>query len=207
MMDKDTSSITGMEVKIVNFLLQNSGEQFAVREIARKMKVDYKHVHSTIQKLAKKNILRKMRKANVDLCSLNLKENLSAVYYTESERTRMFLEAHLDLKEFFKSVTNRVKTNFYILLVFGSFAKGKEHKNSDLDLLIVSTTRSTSEEIERIISNEALFLKRKVQSVFLDEKEFSANILDRSMNVVKEALKNHVLIFGAESFYQEVKKL
>ncbi len=200
------TSITGLEIRILRFFIEHIIEQFAIREIARNTKIDYKLTHSTVQKLAKKNILTKKRQANVDLCSLNLGHDLTELYYVEMLRKRDFLDTHKELKSFFKSVQEKIKTPFYSLVVFGSLAKGTETKSSDLDLLVIASSRSTGEEIVRIISSEALLLKRKVQPIVLDEKEFIQSLAGKELNVVVEAFKNHIIIAGVEGFYRGVHK-
>lgn len=200
------TSLTGLELRIIVFFVEHITESFAIREIARKTKIDYKLTHTTIQKLAQKNILLKKRQANVDLCSLNLRNDLTQVHYVEMLRAQDFLRKHHELNIFFKSTMEKIREPFYTLLVFGSYAKGTEAKHSDIDMLIITPSREPGEEIERIINTESIFLKRKVQTIVLDEKEFTANLSDKKLNVVQEAFKNHVIITGVESFYNGVKQ-
>ena len=201
-----TSPLTGIEVRIASFFIENVSEQFAIREIARQTKIDYKRTHSAIQKLVKKGVLTKKRQANIDLCSLNLRGDLTTCYYVEMLRAKYFLDKHTELKSFFQSIKEKVKTTYYSLVVFGSFAKGKETTTSDVDLLIVAPNRPVGEEIERIITSEGLLLGRKVQPIVLDEKEFVENLASKKLNVIVEAFKNHIIITGVEGFYNGVKQ-
>ena len=198
--------LTGLEIHILSFFLENITEHFAIREIARKIKVDYKHVHSTIQKLAKKKIIIKKRQANIDLCSLNLKNDLIHIYYVEMLRSIDFMNKHKELKFFFQSIQEKIKTGFYSLVVFGSFAKGTETINSDLDIMIITPSRNIGEEIVRIINAEAILLKRKFQFVVLDEKEFIKSLESKEINVATEAFNNHIIIQGFEIFYHGIKQ-
>ncbi|VVB81387.1 Nucleotidyltransferase domain protein [uncultured archaeon] len=200
------TSLTGMELRIIAFFIEHITETFAIREIARKTGIDYKLTHATIQKLAQKNILLKKRQANVDLCSLNLRNDLTQVHYAEMLRAQEFLKKHHELSIFFKSIMEKIKETFCTLLVFGSYAKETERKHSDVDILIIAPSREPGEEIERIINTESVFLKLKVQTIVLDEKEFIANLSDKKLNVVQEAFKNHVIITGVEPFYNGVKQ-
>jgi len=200
------TSFTGMEIALTKFFLNHITEQFGIREVSRLTKTDYKLVHLTVQKLVKKGVITKERKANLDLCSLNLKGDLTYINFVEMLRKRDLLSKHKELNAFFEDVLNKVKEAYFTLAVFGSFAKGKEHKNSDLDLLIIAPTMGVAEEIQRVISSESLLLKRKVQSIVLDEKEFVSNLSDKKLNVVVEAFKNHVIIMGVEPFYNGVKQ-
>ena len=177
-----------------------------MRELARQTKTDYKLAYSTVQRLLKKDVLKKKRIANIDLCSLNLKNDLTNVYYVEMIRAKNFLDKHKELKLFFAMINEKVKTAYATLVVFGSFAKEKETKISDIDLLIIAPKRAVGEEIERIVSNEAVLLKQNVQSIVLDEHEFVENLASKKLNVVVEAFKNHIIITGVEGFYNGVKQ-
>lgn len=195
-----------LEIRIMRFLLEKITDQFAIREIARQTKIDYKLVHSTIQKLVQKKVLIKKRHANIDLCSLNLKADLTATYYVEMLRAKEFLGKHSDMKMFFANVLGNMKALYYTLVVFGSFAKGKETRASDLDMLIIAPTRAIGEEVERMMNHESLFLKRKIQSIVLDEGEFVENLASKKLNIVTEAFKSHIIIAGMEGFYNGVKR-
>ncbi len=197
---------SALEVRIVTFFLAHAGESFGVRELSRKMRVDYKMVHTAVQRLAKKGVLLKKRQANLDLCSLNIKRDLTWVYCGEMLRANDFLKAHSELISFFNSVKEKVKTLFYSLIVFGSYAKGTETAHSDLDLLIIAQSRELGEEIERIISAETIFLKTKVHAIVLAEAEFTAGLKEKKPSIATEAIKNHIIIAGTEAFYNAVRQ-
>ncbi len=197
---------SALEVRIVIFFLANAGRSFGIRELSRKMKTDYKMVHTAVQKLSKKGILIKKRQANLDLCSLNITGDLTWVYCGEMLRANEFLKTHDELASFFNNVKDKIKTVFYSLVVFGSFAKGTETKNSDLDLLIIAQSRELGEEIERIISAETVLLKTKVHAIVLAETEFTAGLKEKQINISTEALKNHVIIAGIEAFYNALRQ-
>lgn len=203
----NSTSFTILEIALIKFFLGHITERFGIREISRLTKTDYKLVHSTIQKLVKKSVVVKERKANLDLCSLNLKGDLTYIGFVEMLRKNDFLSKHKEFNTFFEDMLYKVKELYFTVAVFGSFAKGKEHRRSDLDLLIIAPTRSIAEEIQRIINSESLLLKRKVQSIILDEKEFVSNLADKKLNVVVEAFKNHIIITGVEPFYNGVKQV
>lgn len=199
--------LTGTEIKIIGFFLQHMIESFAIREIARKTNLDYKQAHSAVQKLVKNKVLLKERHANLDLCSLNFKNDLTTIYYVEMLRKDEFLQKQKELGIFFTDIKKKIKELSYLLLVFGSFAKGRETKHSDLDLLIVAPNKNIGEEIERVINGQALFLKRKIQCLILDEKDFLDNLSSKKLNVVVEAFKNHLILNGVEIFYNGVRQV
>lgn len=201
-----TTSLTGLEIRVIKFFLENTMQQFGIREIGRKTKTDYKLVHSTVQKLAKKQIIIKKRQANLDLCSLNLKGDLTGVYYAEMLRAKEFVKHYPEFESFFEKIIQKCKDMFYSIIVFGSYAKGTPTKFSDIDILVITPIRDKGEEIGRIIHTENTFIKTKANYIVLEEKEFTSALAEKQLNVQKEAFKNHVIIAGVEPFYNTVKQ-
>ena len=200
-------SLTGIEIKLITFFIGNITGKFGIREISRKIKIDYKLVHTAVQKLVKKDVLIKQRQANLDLCRLNFSVDPHYVLYCEMLKTKAFLGQHKDLREFFGNLHDNVKNIYYTLAIFGSFAKGHENKNSDLDLLIIAGNKETAEDINRTINSESIILKRKIHIIAISEDDFIKNLGDKKLNVIAECFKSHIIITGAEAFYNGARKV
>ncbi len=201
----DITPLRSLEVRILKFFLEHINGSFAIREIARMTNMDYKLVHTTVKRLVQRKSLEKKRHANLDLCSLSFSD-MASIFYVENLRKEEFLQKNRELRIFFQDVLESIKEQYYTLLIFGSFAKKTEKKNSDVDLLIISPERGRGQEIERIINAKTLLLKRQVQVIVLDENEFINNLSSKKLNVVKEAFQHHLILFGAEAFYAGVKR-
>ncbi|MFH1065197.1 MAG: nucleotidyltransferase domain-containing protein [Nanoarchaeota archaeon] len=199
------TSLTKAEITIISFFIDNIQKEFGIREISRNIGTDYKNTYATIQWLVKKGMLLKRRQANIDLCSLNLKEGSTEICFVEAIKSKKFMEKHRTIRDFLNTVMNKTRHMYYSIVVFGSFAKGKETKSSDLDILIITPEKSIAEEIERIITAEAVTVAAGIHTIAISEGDFIANLADKKPNVVIEAFKNHIIITGAESFYNGVK--
>ena len=80
-------------------------------------------------------------------------------------------------------------------VLFGSFAKGKEHPRSDIDLAIYLNPLSQEKEIE-VIDRILLSTERDINILRLDDEE-------ESPFVVQEALKGvHLVEPDREVYYQ-----
>ncbi len=207
MVNLTSQQLTKTEIELIIFLLEHITEKFGIRELSRKIKMDYKLVHTTIQKLVKKEVLVKQKQANLELCSLNLNHNSPYILYCEMLRSKSFLESHKDLKQFFDNLQGNIKNSYYSLAIFGSFARSQEHKNSDLDLLIIAPDKEIAEEINRVVQSEAIVIKRKIHTIAIAEDDFIKNLADKKLNVVVECFKNHLIITGAEAFYNGIRKV
>jgi predicted nucleotidyltransferase len=76
-----------------------------------------------------------------------------------------------------------------LIILFGSYAKFRAKKDSDIDLYVETTNRSVKKEIESINSK----IKVKIGPFKNDSL------------LIKEIIKNHVIIKGVEEFYAKTK--
>src|SRR3989339_525528 len=76
------------------------------------------------------------------------------------------------------------------ILLFGSYAKGKERETSDIDLLIINRKGEKSLSFSRY---ETLF-KKKINPLFITPAELRQMLKEETENVGKQALREHILL-------------
>ena len=94
------------------------------------------------------------------------------------------------------------KSSFFILIVFGSYAKEQVRKDSDLDLLVIVPNQKQAEIIEKVISSIARISPIKIHETIITEKSFALMSQKKELNVVLEAKDKHILIYGNELYYK-----
>ena len=99
------------------------------------------------------------------------------------------------IKEIVEKITLNIKG---IGIIFGSYIKGIEKKESDLDIFIAG--KYNKEEIKRISKNLGIDISVKCYPIKVFEKSINKDIL------LREILKNHVVFVNAEQFIQKVLK-
>ena len=87
-----------------------------------------------------------------------------------------------------------------IVILFGSYAKKTENEKSDIDLMIINKDGKKSLSFSKY---EILF-KKKINPVFITEKEFKQMIKEKAENVGKQALTNHLILNNPERFWEMV---
>ena len=87
----------------------------------------------------------------------------------------------------FLDITKKSKNNLIIL--FGSYAKGIPKEDSDIDIYIETNDSKIKEDIEKI--NDLISVKTG---------KFNPEDL-----LIKEIIKNHVIINKAEEYYEKIK--
>src|SRR3989339_818482 len=83
----------------------------------------------------------------------------------------------------------------FIMLLFGSHAKGLAEKNSDIDILTIGGD-------EKKISSELSLFPYKIHLTSISYKEFINMAKSKEFTVVSEAIKNNIIFIGIEEYYR-----
>ena len=184
------------ENKIIRAFLEENKEM-TIREIAKGIRADYRITHIAVQRLINKKIIKVKSVGKSSFCSLNQSYYGLEIYQAEAERKDNLLK-NKNINQLYKEVISKINTTLFIFLIFGSYAKGKATKASDIDLMFISNEKDFEDRIQEILS---LLPLRTHISVFT-EKEFQNMLFSRESNVVKEAVYNYIIIYGIENFYR-----
>src|SRR3990167_3192316 len=122
--------------KILQLFIEE-GEPKTIRQIAKQIKADYKITYTATQRLAGQNILKTQTVGKSTVCTLNGSYYSKEIYEAQDERRKEALR-NGDINQLSKELMSHVGTSFFVLLLFGSYAKGRHTKASDIDLLFIS---------------------------------------------------------------------
>ena len=92
----------------------------------------------------------------------------------------------------------KVKSGFFVFLVFGSYAKGRPTKSSDIDIMFISNDENFEGKIQNITS----LLPIKTHVLVFTEEEFIRMKDSKKSNVVKEGMGNNMILYGIENYYR-----
>jgi predicted nucleotidyltransferase len=156
-----------------------------IRGIAKSMNTNQMTVSRRIKELENQNI--------VDF----RQEGKNKVYFLkdtiEKNEILKMLEHHklieiITKKPIIRKVVGNIRDNKKIKLaiLFGSYAKGNETKESDIDLYIETQDRNLKKEITLINSKLSVKIGK----------------FDKTNLLVKEIIKNHIIITGVDRYYE-----
>ena len=173
--------------KVLFLFLGDYSKQFYLREISKLSNIPLKTTHRLVSSLEKDKILKSMVSGKNKYFKLNLDNIQTKLYLLEAEihKTAIFIEKYPLFKIFLKELITSS-----LLIVFGSFAKFKANKYSDLDILIVSKAK------------EVLpfhLLGYNLHKIGLSEKDFIKAVEDNE-TLIKEIAENHIIL-NNHSFY------
>ncbi|MEK6892245.1 MAG: nucleotidyltransferase domain-containing protein [Nanoarchaeota archaeon] len=175
------------DLDILRLFLGGYNRQFYLREISRLTGIPLKTTQTKILHLEEGNILKSTISGKNKYFRLNL-DNIQTKFcllQAEINKTQSFIEKY----PLFKIFINEIKTNTP-LIVFGSFAKFKAGKDSDLDLLIIS------KEKQKLPFH---LLAYKIHKIELSESDFLQS-MEKQENLIKEIEENHIILNDHSSY-------
>ncbi len=184
------------ESKIIRLFIGNK-KQRTIREIAKCIKSDYRITYIAVQRLINKKILISQTVGNSTLCKLNDLYYGVEIYDAENKKREELLR-NKNIMQLYKELMNKIKTSFFMLIVFGSFAKKIQNKTSDIDLIFVSNEKNFEEKIHSIIS----LIPIKIHALVFTEEEFIRMKDSKELNVVKEVINSNIILYGIENYYR-----
>jgi len=197
-------NITPTQLEIIGYLINQENPQ-NIRGLARELNKSYALVYNNLEDLRKKYIISKQNIPPTQIISLNKNIPLDVLIEAEKKRTGKFIERKKWLQLFVKDILSSTESIFFVLLIFGSYAKNKQTKKSDLDLLVIIPKKEGIKVMETALKGS--YTKIKKQIVIVDEKDFLEMIKKPTkFNVGNEAIKHHLILYGFEQYYQLLRK-
>ncbi len=114
--------------KVLNLIADEPYRKFYLREIAKILKISPSSAKKALDRLKKLNLTKEENIANLRIVSGNMEERLLKQIKITSNI------------EFVKPLIKKLEPSISVIL-YGSFAKGENDQQSDIDLLVVSNKK------------------------------------------------------------------
>lgn len=153
-------------------------------------------VQIALKEFQKQDIVKTKETGDVITYSLNLNNNLTLSYLNlinESEINKSKIP-----KNILEDIKNRIfkHTQFFILIVFGSYVKNGITKKSDLDIAVIVESEQTKKEIAPYLET---IKRREVTPIdyhIFTRVEFLEMLKADFENVGKQIFKNSIIHYG-----------
>ncbi len=175
------------ELEVIALYSSNYKAEFYLRQIAKLSKLPLKTCQNTLINLEKEKILKSKIDGKNKYFSLNLDNIQTKSYLLQAEIFKLdnFLNHYPEFKTFLKSIHSNVS-----IIIFGSFAKMKPDKDSDLDMLVLSKK-------EQKFPNH--LISYKIHQINLSEDSFKKAISEKEA-MIKEIEENHIILNNPSSY-------
>ena len=156
-------------------------------------------VFNVLKALAKYNLLVKKRKGNINLYTLSLDNPLlvQTLQFLEIQNNYNFTK--LDV---IKEIISKTPPSAYCLLVFGSYAEGKQTKESDLDVCFLIESAAAEKKIKSYFNEIKLATHVNIDEHYITFSDFIKMLLRDEENLAKQIFRNRRIFFGADIYYK-----
>ncbi|MBT4538890.1 ArsR family transcriptional regulator [Candidatus Woesearchaeota archaeon] len=173
-----------LQLTIIELLLKADNH---VRGIAKTLEESHSTVSRKLSNLKKENVIDSRNEGKNKIYFL--KSNLiskSYILQAELHKLTKLLLHHQELEIIFEDILKN--TDEKLIVLFGSYAKNLAKKNSDIDIYIDTKNRAVKRSIEEIHSKISVKI----------------GTFDFTSPLVREIVKDHVILRGVEVFYEKV---
>lgn len=184
--------------KLLKFLIENKNPQ-SIRGASGAIIIDYKNTHNIVNEFYPE-VISKEKIGNTNLIRLNIVPNQD-IYMVEDKRTKEFLFKNPGLSVI-KKYVEEINYPFFIVLVFGSYAKDTKTEKSDIDICIISDNKDK----ERELIGKLNLLSLRLGIHEFTTKEFTSMIEKSQNNLGHEIIKKNIIIYGIENYYNLISK-
>jgi predicted nucleotidyltransferase len=172
-----------IQLEIINELL--NGKSY-IRELSKKLKTNPMNILRKLKELSKENVVDyEQNGKNKTYFLKKTIEARSMIFMTESYKISNLLNKYPELRNTTEKIQKDKKIKLAVL--FGSYAKDLVKQDSDIDIYIETNDVKLKKSIEMINS------KLSVKIGNFDLKSL----------LIKEIIKNHVILKGIEEFYEK----
>ncbi len=171
-----------LELEIVLALIR---EDLHLRAIARAVGAPAMSVQRRLARLMDANVLDCEAEGRNKV--FRLKRNLQAKNYIFNAERYKLMKLINEYPEVGMVVEGLIEKTDRPVLLFGSYARFEAKKDSDIDIYVDTDERKVKAEMEIINSK----VRVKIGA------------FDRDSNLIKEIVKNHVVLKGVEAYYEK----
>ncbi len=195
--------LTACEQKIMEVLLTQPFKEHSIKQINDLIKSSYALTHESVKSLLNKKMLKAKKMGNTIACQLNLSADPQSLAISS-----LILSQNLLSKAAYSFVIEDIKNKLddliYIMILFGSHAKGTATKKSDIDLLFVVQNEQDIEKTRKRIKTTLSLTNIKVEFEVITA-EWLTKMFEERHSVGREALEASIILHGAEQYYNLVK--
>ncbi len=186
--------ITENHLKVLALFTKGYQREYYIREVYKNISIGLQTAQRVLDDLEHKGILISRTKGKIRVFALqDNQDSKDYLILTEQYKKIIFLQNNLLIKEIVEKITPHIKG---ISLIFGSYSKEEQDKESDLDLCIIGEFNKTE-----------IFRVSKTYNISLNIKNYSISTFEEKKDddfLLKEIIQNHVIITQPDQFIERI---
>ncbi len=189
-------NITENHLQVLSLFTDGFDREYYIREVERLLKISPRTAQLILEDLENRGIIESKKRGKIKgYCLRKNNPNQRYLVLTEQYKAITFLEQNLLMKELIDKMERFV---LGIGIIFGSYAKGRADKKSDLDIFVAGNY--DTQEIRKISQIYGVEISVKCYPLKTFKKAIRHDVL------IREVLKNHIVFLNSEQFVAEVLK-
>lgn len=197
--------LTEKQFKIFEPITKNILKEYSIKEIKEDSGEKSNNALSlALKKFKEENIVNERRIGRSLLYTANLDNDLFFDYLSILNKRKMPKEALRVIKRIKEEIEKQ--TLFYSIVVFGSYAIGKQTKNSDLDIAVFIEDESKRKIVEAALKSSELKTPLEIHWHVISKDEFLEMLKADNENLGKQIGRKHLSIYNSPIFYSLLKR-
>lgn len=191
--------------RLLIYLFSNFGFPLTIRKVSLELAIPYMTLSRMIQKLSQQGLILLQKVGNYHTVRLNL-QNLILRHHliiSSEEITNEYLSKQ-PLISILRKTILKYPFPTYTALLFGSYAKNKQEKHSDIDLAIISKNKTVLQKLKKEMSHLEKLYETEINILVFTPSQFREMLTSTEENVGKQILKNNIILYNSESFWEVV---
>jgi len=197
--------LTNSQLKIFEPLTRNMLKEYSIKEIKEACGEKSNNALAlALKKFKEENIVKERRVGRSLLYMLNI-DNELVFNYIQLINTKKIPKPALRAIERIKEDVEK-HTSFFSIVIFGSYAIGKQTKESDLDVAVFIEEENKRKMIESALKSSELKTPLKIHGHVISKDEFLEMLRVDEENLGKQIARKHLSIYNSHIFYSLLKK-
>ncbi|MFH1127357.1 MAG: nucleotidyltransferase domain-containing protein [archaeon] len=199
--------LTKEQLRILGVFREDVSRRLTFKDIKEKSKQKSNNtVQIALKQFLDENLVRTQMTGDVTTYYLNFDNNLTLSYLNLINELEIYENRKLP-KKILEDIQKRILkySEFFVLIVFGSYAENKATQKSDVDIAIIVECGEAKKDIAPYVET----VKRR-EIVNIDYHVFTRNefiemLLADDENVGKEIYRKNVVFYGLIEYYNMIK--
>ncbi|MBI4739841.1 nucleotidyltransferase domain-containing protein [Candidatus Woesearchaeota archaeon] len=194
MYKKVNDRITELHLKVLGVFTKGFRRTHYIREVERLLHISSRSAQLALRFLEQKTVLESTTRGKIRMYSIRVgPASRNYLIIAEIHKEILFVEKNVFMKDIIEKITPLING---IAAIFGSYAKGTQKEDSDLDVFVAGSCKANRiKELSRLYG---IKINVKTYPPALFKSKLGEDPL------INEVLENHIVIKGAEKFIETV---
>jgi len=192
--------ISNKKIQLLGVWEENPFGEFSVSEIMKKSGKNTKTwVFNALKEMAGRGILKLRRKGGGNIYLFNISNPISLGFIRY-----LSIQKNLDFPRFdvIEKLISDIPFKNFCLIVFGSYAEGKQRKNSDVDICFLVQDKKTAGKIVPYVNDVKMDFSVGIDEHYITFDEFKKLLLRKEENLGKQIFRKHAVFFNSDIYYK-----